>query len=109
MKRMTGSLVLLYLLTIVSACTRASSSSTEKTVELKPTAKTVHQNFFDASLKPVLTINSGDTVRLETATGNPKYFEQHGVPQDKIHPELYTAFEGLPYDDSGPDRGRAGA
>ena len=78
-------------------------------MELKPTAKTVHQNFFDASLKPVLTINSGDTVRLETATGNPKYFEQHGVPKDKIPQELYTAFAGLPYDDSGPDKGRADA
>jgi len=105
----TGSLGLLSLLSIVSACTRASSGTIEKTVELKPTAKTVHQNFFDASLKPVLTINSGDTVRLETATGNPKYFEQHGVPKDKIPQELYTAFEGLPYDDSGPDKGRADA
>ena len=57
----------------------------------------------------MLTINSGDTVRLETATGNPKYFEQHGVPKDKIPQELYTAFDGLPYDDSGPDRGRADA
>jgi len=102
---MTGTLACL--LSMVSACTRASSSTTEKTVELKPTAKTVHQNFFDASLKPVLTINSGDTVRLETATGNPKYFEKHGVPKDKIPQELYTAFEGLPYDESGPDRGRA--
>jgi len=104
--RMTGSLALLCLLSIASACTRASSA-TEKTVELKASAKTVHQNFFDASLKPVLTINSGDTVRLETATGNPRYFEKHGVPKDKIPPELYAAFEGLPYDDSGPDRGRA--
>src|SRR5579871_4497801 len=109
MKRMTGSLVLLCLLSIVSACTRASSESTAKTVELKATAKTVHQNFFDASLKPVLTINSGDTVRLETATGNPKYFEEHGVPKDKIPQELYAAFDGLPYDKSGPDRGRADA
>jgi acetamidase/formamidase len=68
-----------------------------------------NKNFFDASLKPVLTINSGDTVRLETATGNPKYFEKLGVPKDKIPQELYTAFEGLPYDESGPDRGRADA
>ena len=94
---------------MVSACTRASSSTSEKTFELKATAKTVHQNFFDASLKPVLTINSGDSVRLETATGNPKYFEKHGVPKDKIPPELYAAFDGLPYDESGPDRGRADA
>ena len=107
MKQMTGSLVLLGLLAIASACTRGSTRAAEKTVELKATAKTVHQNFFDASLKPVLIINSGDIVRLETATGNPKYFERHGVPKDKIPQELYTAFEGLPYDESGPDRGRA--
>jgi acetamidase/formamidase len=109
MKRMTGSRILVCLLAIVSAGTQASPGATEKTVELKATAKTVHQNFFDASLKPVLTVNSGDIVRLETATGNPKYFERHGVPKDKIPKELYTAFDGLPYDDSGPDRGRADA
>jgi acetamidase/formamidase len=108
MKRTTGSL-LLVLLAIIGSSARDSASTTQKTVELKATAKTVHQNFFDASLKPVLTINSGDMVRLETATGNPKYFERHGVPTDKIPPELYTAFAGLPYDDSGPDRGRADA
>jgi acetamidase/formamidase len=103
MKRMMGSLI--GFLSIVSACTPASPA--EKTLEIKATANTVHQNFFDASLKPVMTVNSGDIVRVETATGNPTYFERHGVPKDKIPQELYTAFKGLPYDDSGPDRGRA--
>jgi acetamidase/formamidase len=109
MKRMTGPLlVLLCLLSIVFACTRTLPAA-EKTFDLTATAKTVHQNFFDASLKPVLTINSGDIVRLQTATGNPKYYEKLGVPKDKIPRELYTAFEGLPYDESGPDRGRSDA
>src|SRR6516225_3873810 len=103
MKRMMGSLI--GFLLMVSACTSASPA--EKTLEIKATANTVHQNFFDASLKPVMTVNSGDIVRVETATGNPTYFERHGVPKDKIPQELYTAFKGLPYDDSGPDRGRA--
>jgi acetamidase/formamidase len=53
---------------------------------------TVHRSFFDATLKPVLTIGSGDFVRLETATGNPRYFEGLGVPREKIPPELYAAF-----------------
>ena len=108
MRRTMGLLTLLFLLSILSACTWGSKAA-EKTFELKATAQTVHQNFFDASLKPVLTINSGDIVQLETATGNPKYFEKHGVPRDKIPQELYTAFDGLPYNESGPDRGRSDA
>ena len=63
--------------------------------ELTATAATVHRGFFDASLTPVLTIDSGDIVRLETATGNPKWFEDLGVPKEKIPAELYTAYEGF--------------
>jgi acetamidase/formamidase len=63
--------------------------------ELKPTPATVHRNFFDASLKPVLTIDSGDVVRIWTASGNPRYFKSLGVPDEKIPAELYTAFEGV--------------
>jgi acetamidase/formamidase len=63
--------------------------------ELKASVATVHRGFFDASLKPVLTIDSGDIVRLETATGNPRYFESLGVPREKIPAELYAVFEGV--------------
>jgi len=63
--------------------------------EIHPTPATVHYGYFDASLKPVLTIDSGDLVRLWTATGNPKYFEELGVPKEKIPAELFTAFEGV--------------
>ena len=66
-----------------------------KTHELKASPQTVHRGFFDASLKPVLTINSGDIVRLETATGNPRYFEKLGVPKEKIPQELYSVYEGV--------------
>src|SRR5881409_2057681 len=63
--------------------------------ELKATTRTVHRGFFDSSLKPVLTINSGDVVKLETASGNPRYFEQLGVPKEKIPAELYDVFEDV--------------
>ena len=63
--------------------------------ELKASATTVHRSFVDGTLQPVLTIESGDRVRLETATGNPRYFEGLGVPKERIPAELYAAFEGV--------------
>src|SRR5260370_5676360 len=77
-------------------CAIAPAQGADQIYELKPSASTVHRGFFDASLKPVLTIDTGDIVRLWTATGNPRYFESLGVAKEKIPPELYVAYEGAP-------------
>src|SRR5689334_13499155 len=75
----------------------ATAAPAEENVhELRAAPNTVHRSFFDASLKPVLTIDSGDIVKLWTTTGNPRYFESLGVPKEKIQPELYAAFQGAP-------------
>src|SRR6476646_9911151 len=79
----------------------ASAQGSPKIHELKASPATVHRGFFDASLKPVLTIDSGDIVRLETATGNPRWFEKLGVPKDKIPAELYEVFKGVEGDGRG--------
>ena len=79
----------------------AGACIAETTHELKASPATVHRGFFDGTLKPVLTIESGDRVRLWTATGNPKYYEGLGVPKDKIPAELYAAFEGVKDDARG--------
>jgi acetamidase/formamidase len=63
--------------------------------ELKASPTTVHRGFFDASLKPVLTIGSGDIVRLETGSGNPRWYEAAGAPKEKIPAELYALFAGV--------------
>ena len=76
--------------------TTASGQAEETIHELRASPTTVHRGFFDASLNPVLTIDSGDIVRLWTTTGNPRYFERLGVPKEKIPRELYEAFEGAP-------------
>jgi acetamidase/formamidase len=81
--------------------TSALAQNTPAVHDLKVTPNTVHRNFFDASLKPVLRINSGDVVRLETSTGNPRYFEKLGVPKDKIPRELYAEYEDITDDDRG--------
>jgi len=77
------------------------AQETPKVHELKASPATVHRGFFDASLKPVLTIDSGDIVRLETASGNPRWFEKLGVPKEKIPAELYAVFEGVDNDGRG--------
>src|ERR1700746_570026 len=77
-----------------AAC--APALAQQKIHELRASPTTVHRWFFDAALKPVLTIDSGDIVRLWTTTGNPRYFERLGVPKERIPPELFAAFEGAP-------------
>lgn len=46
-------------------------------------------------LAPVLTIQSGDRVRLENFSGNPRYYESLGVPKERIPAELYAVYEGV--------------
>ena len=79
----------------------ATAQGSAKIHELKASTATVHRGFFDASLKPVLTIDSGDIVRLETASGNPRWYEKLGVPKDKIPAELYAVYEGVEGDARG--------
>ena len=83
------------------ACAAWGAASAQTIHEIKPTPSTVVYGYYDAKQKPVLTIDSGDIVRLWTATGNPRYFESIGVPREKIPPELFTAFVGAPDDGRG--------
>ena len=62
---------------------------------LEPGPKTVHISFFDASLPPVLEVDSGDIVRVKTASGHPRYYEDLGVPKERIPSELYSVYEGV--------------
>src|SRR5262249_37710310 len=79
-----------------AVCAAAAAQGEEKIHELRASPPPVPRGFFDATLKPVLPIDSGDIVRLWTTPGNPRYFESLGVPKEKTPAELYAAFEGAP-------------
>jgi ABC-type uncharacterized transport system auxiliary subunit len=59
--RLTVFLMLLSLF-LLGGC--AAMSQGGNTHSLKATPQTVHTGFFDATIPPVLTINSGETVSL---------------------------------------------
>jgi acetamidase/formamidase len=72
---------------------------------LKANAETCHWGFFDAARKPVLTIDSGDRVTVDTLTGSPDYIPKSGfhVPPElaEVHARA-ERLEGGPHILTGP-------
>jgi acetamidase/formamidase len=72
-----------------------------KTHQLKPGPKTVAWGYYDAAAKPVLRIESGDTVEVETLiTSSPQRLEQAFVPADQIEQALRDVYKEV--SDKGP-------
>jgi len=61
--------------------------------ELKPAVDTVHWGFFDAALKPLLTIESGDEVIIGSVSGGAP--EAPGCPGMTLRPELAAIHSAL--------------
>jgi hypothetical protein len=71
---------------LLSALALPSALATEYT--LVPSPQTVHIGYFSASLKPVLTINSGDIVTIESVGGpDPADVDASGVVPPSAVPE----------------------
>jgi acetamidase/formamidase len=68
--------------------------------ELKAGPKTIVWGYYSASAKPVLTIHSNDTVRIETVSGSPTRLESSGVPSNQIPDALRTIYKEVT--DRGP-------
>jgi acetamidase/formamidase len=84
------------LLCVGAVCARAAS------YELKATSDTVVVGYYWSEAKPILKIQSGDTVKIQTAGGGGARAAAMGVPKDQI-PE---AFENITK--NAKDRGPGG-
>src|SRR6202521_6161386 len=71
-----------------------------ETFELKATPKTIVWGYYAAEAKPVLTVHSSDTVRIETVSGNPARLEEAGVPRDQVPDALRAVYKEVT--DKGP-------
>lgn len=69
---------------------------------LKVTPHTIAWGYYWAAAKPALTIHSGDTVQIQTVSGNPERLEQAGWPAEQIPAELRTIYKEIPKEQRGP-------
>ena len=70
---------------------------------LNPSPTTVHWGHYRADLKPVLTINSGDIVIIDTVTSTaPEDFEEGGIPPGSIPQALRDIYKEYNPKERGP-------
>src|SRR5580704_15876451 len=69
---------------------------------LKVTPQTIAWGYYWSAAKPVLNIRSGETVEIQTVSGNPERLEQAGVPADQIPAALRSIYKEIPQDQRGP-------
>src|ERR1700676_1433651 len=85
----------------VPLCAQQPAAPGGKTYQLKPTPKTVTWGYYDAKTPPVLHIQSGDTVEIQTlVTSSPERFENAGMNPDRIEQPLRDIFKEVK--DKGP-------
>ncbi len=77
-----------------------SETCSAENLDLKASPKTIAWGYYSASAKPVLTIHSGDTVKVETVSGNPDRLEAAGAPADQIPDALRAIYKEVT--DKGP-------
>ena len=87
---------LLFTLVAITAALNAAE------VKLKVSPETLAWGYYWAGAKPVLTVQSGDVVEIQTVSGNPSNLEKAGVPADQIQPELRRLYAEVPKEAKGP-------
>ena len=98
-----GSAALAASLAFALAAGPAAGQSASKTYTLEVTPQTVAWGNYDAAAKPVLSIQSGDTVVVHTLlTNSPTGLERNGVPPDQVEKSLRDVYANVPASARGP-------
>src|ERR1700733_15356238 len=69
---------------------------------LKVTPQTIAWGYYWSAARPVLTVRSGDTVEIQTVSGNPERLEQSGLAPDQVPLALRTVYKEIPQNQRGP-------
>jgi acetamidase/formamidase len=85
------------LLLVLAAATLSAAE-----YKLKAAPETTAWGYYWAGAKPVLTIRSGDTVEIQTVSGDPQILERAGLPANQIQPELRKIRAEVPKENRGP-------
>ena len=86
------------LLLVLMAATAAQAAEHK----LKASPETLAWGYYWAGAKPVLTVQSGDVVEIQTVSGNPQTLERAGLPAEQIQKELRDIYAGIPQESRGP-------
>src|SRR6202163_2332199 len=70
--------------------------------KLRASPETLAWGYYWAGAKPVLTVQSGDVVEIQTVSGNPENLERAGLPAEQIQPELRKVYAEVPRESRGP-------
>ena len=94
----------LRLLAGVCASLSVALGSAQTTQTLLATPQTVAWGYYSARAKPAITVHSGDTVVMQTAStcGNPERMKAAGVKPSEIPDWIQKIYDGVPQDQRGP-------
>src|SRR6185503_3323670 len=97
------SLAVIVVVLAATVTTAAGQAPAGKTHRLEATPQTIAYGYYDAAAPPVLTIDSGDIIDVDTLLTNvPERLERAGVPPNQVQESLRRIVAEVPANRRGP-------